>query len=111
MGEGRGEGLAPPLESTRRACSEAIILPPSPCRALELLLFLLVNPAGSFAEEGASAPPPPPSLLGGIGSVYQKAFLTSPTGIFPEYSPINPWENVKLLRDEQKRAVYTCSLS
>ena len=55
--------------------------------------------------------PFPPSLLGGIGSVYQRAFLTSPTGIFPEYSPINPWENVKLLRDEQKRAVYTCSLS
>lgn len=56
--------------------------------------------------------PPPLSCLtaGGIGSVYQKAFLTTPTGIFPEYSPVNPLENVKLLRDEQKR-VYTCSLS
>ena len=56
--------------------------------------------------------PPPLSCLtaGGIGSVYQKAFLTTPTGIFPEYSSVNPLENVKLLRDEQKR-VYTCSLS
>lgn len=90
MREGRGEGLAPPLEHTRRACSEAIILsPPAPAPpppALALLLFLLVYPEGSSAEEGAA--PLPPSLLGEIGSVYHKAFLTTPTGIFPEYYPV-----------------------
>ena len=68
----------------RRACSQAIS--PAPALPVSLLLFSLVYPAGTSAEEGAAPVPPPPLTAGGIESVYQKAFLTTDrnfSGVLP----------------------------
>ena len=80
MGEGRGEGLAPPLESTRRARSEAIILrPPPPAARLHYCYFYWYTQRDPLRRrEPPPLPLPPPLTAGGKKFIRKHSSLHRP---------------------------------